>query len=38
MHHYENKAEGNKTKKQTMVIQRNPYINPAKKFIVQKSP
>ena len=27
-----------KLKKQTMVIQRNPYINPAKKFIVQKSP
>ena len=32
------KQKGNKTKKQTMVIQRNPYINPEKKFIVQKSP
>ena len=32
------KQKGNKTKKQTMVIHRNPYINPAKKFVVQKSP
>ena len=32
------KQKGNKAKKQTMVIQRNPYINPPKKFIAQKSP